>query len=335
MTSRILRSILPVLLLTPVLALAPASAQSAQLSEQRAPLPELDTFVVTGEQPGPALWKVRRKDHTLWILPTYGPLPAGLVWKSHQVEEVIRGSQEIYAQRLIPVQAPQNLKSRVRMLRAVSNIDGKILAEVMPADLHQRFVQLSERYAGSGAAFERFRPFQASDMLQDAAMKKLQLASDGGVYDSVRRLADRYRVKFLAFGTLRSNAWDRMVSDLEKTPRTADMACAAARMDRLESDLRDAVERSNAWARGDLSQLRRDVGVLNGGADMAACRQFFQHLKFVRQTLRALQKKSYSTYEQALRRNRSTLVVIPIGDLFDADGLLAKLRKDGYQIEEP
>jgi uncharacterized protein YbaP (TraB family) len=329
MTSRILRLILPVFLL------ASALAPPARSADQEAPLPVLETFVVTGEQPGPALWKVTRKDHTLWILPTYGPLPAGLVWKSRQVEEVIRNSQEVYAQRLIPVQAPDNLKSRVRMLKAVSNIDGKILAEVMPVDLHQRFVQLSERYAGSSAAFERFRPFQASDMLQDAALKTLQLTSDGGVYDTVHRLADRYHVKFLAFETLRSSAWDRMVSDLEKTPRAADMACAAARMDRLESDLRDAVERANAWARGDLSQLRRDVGVLNGGADMAACRQFFQHLKFVRQTLRTLQKKSYSTYERALRKNRSTLVVISIGDLFDADGLLARLRKDGYQIDEP
>ena len=221
------------------------------------------------------------------------------------------------------------------MLQAVSNIDGKILAEVMPAELHQRFAQLSERYAGSSAAFERFRPFQASDMLQDASLKKLLLTSDGGVYDSVHRLANRYGVKFLAFETMRSNAWDKMVSDLEKTPREADLACTAARMDRLESDLRDAVERANTWARGDLSQLRRDVGVLNGGADMAACRQFFQHMKFVRQTLQTLRKKSYSTYTRALRKNRSTLVLISIGDLFDREGLLTMLRKDGYQIEEP
>lgn len=329
MAPRILRLILSLLLLAPI------AARSAESAAPEAPLPELETFVVTGEQPGPALWKVMRKDHALWILPTYGPLPARLIWKSSQVEQVIRDSQQVYSLSQIPLDTPEDINSRVRMLKAVSNLDGKTLAEVMPTDLHQRFVQLSDRYAGSSAIFERFRPFQATDMLQDAAMKHLQLTTDGGVHDTVRRLADKYGVKFLSVKPLRSGVWKRVVSDMEKTPREADLACARARMDRIEADLRDAVERANAWARGDLSQLRRDVGLLNGGADMAVCRQFFLHLKFVRQTLQTLRKRSYAAYEKALKQNRSTLVLISIGDLFDADGLFAMLKKDGYRIEEP
>jgi uncharacterized protein YbaP (TraB family) len=328
MAARILRSVLPVLLLAPALALAAASSDEA-------PLPELETFVVSGEQPGPALWKVTRKDHTLWILPTYGPLPAQLVWKSRQVEDVIRGSQEVYALAQIPVERPDDVKSRTRMFKAVMNIDGKALVEVMPPDLHRRFVQLSEKYAGGSAPFERFRPFQAVDLLQDAAMNRLQLTSDGGVHDTVRRLADRHGVKYMTFQSLGSGTWERLISDLEKTPRDADVACAQARMDRLESDLREAVDRANAWARGDLSELRHDVGLLNGGPDMVVCRQFFQHMKSVRQALQAMRRKSYSAYEKALKRNRSTLVLISIGDLFDADGLLAMMKKGGYRIDEP
>ena len=205
----------------------------------------------------------------------------------------------------------------------------------MPADLHQRFMQLGEKYAGGSAVFERFRPFQAVDTLRDTAMKRLQLTSDGGVPDTVRRLADRHGVKFMTFKPMRSGAWEKVVSDMEKTPREADLACARARLDRLESDLRDAVERANAWGRGDLSELRHDAGLLNGGADLVVCRQFFQHMQFVRQTLRTLRKNSYSAYEKALKKNRSTLVLISIGDLFDADGLLTMLKKNGYIIEEP
>ena len=328
MALRILRLILPVLLVGPLVA-RPAEPSDSQS------IPELDAFVVTGEQPGPALWKITRKDHTLWILPTYGPLPARLVWKSTQVEEVIRHSQEVYALEKIAIEERKDLKSRERLLKALSNTDGRILAEVMPAALHERFVQLSDKYAGGSAPFERFRPFQAVDMLQDAAMQKLQLTSDGGVHETVQRVVKRQGVKFMGFTPLPSGAWDRLLADMEKTPREADLACAEARMDRLESDLRDAVERANAWARGDLSQLQRDVGVLNGGADMAVCRQFFQHMKFVRQTLKSMRRKSYSAYERALRKNPSTLVLIPIGDFFGDDGLLAMLRKGGYKVNEP
>src|SRR5690348_2834433 len=180
MKVRILRRMAPLLLLTPLV--THGAAPESQ------PLPELETFVVTGEQPGPALWKITRKDHTLWILPTYGPLPARLVWKSAQVEDAIRNSQEVYALEKIAIEARTDLKSRARLLKALSNTDGKILAEVMPAGLHQRFVQLSDRYADGSALFERFRPFQAVDMLQDAAMRRLQLTSDGGVHDTVQRL---------------------------------------------------------------------------------------------------------------------------------------------------
>jgi len=327
MKVRILRRVAPLLLLTPLVTHGAAPESQS--------LPELETFVVTGEQPGPALWKVTRKDHTLWILPTYGPLPAQLVWKSAQVEDVIRNSQEVYALEKIPVEPPDDIRSRTRLLTALTNSDGKVLAEVMPAAMHQHFVQLSEKFAEGSAPFERFRPFQAVDMLQDAAMKRLQLTSDGGVHDTVLRLAKRHGAKYMSFTPLRSSAWDKMLADMEKTPREADLACADARMDRLESDLREAIDRANAWSRGDLSPLQRDAGVLNGGADMAVCRQFFQHMKFVRQTLLSMRRKSYSAYLKALRKNSSTLVMIPIGDFFGADGLLAMLRQDGYKVEEP
>jgi hypothetical protein len=35
----------------------------------------LETVLVTGEQPGPGLWKVSHGDHVLWILGAQYPLP--------------------------------------------------------------------------------------------------------------------------------------------------------------------------------------------------------------------------------------------------------------------
>ena len=53
------------------------------------------TVVVTGEQPGPGLWLVRKGGHDLWILGTLNPLPAGMRWQSKQVEQVIANAQEV------------------------------------------------------------------------------------------------------------------------------------------------------------------------------------------------------------------------------------------------
>ena len=47
---------------------------------------DLLLILVTGQQPGPGLWKVTHPsaghDHVLWILGSYGPLPRKMQWRS-------------------------------------------------------------------------------------------------------------------------------------------------------------------------------------------------------------------------------------------------------------
>ena len=50
---------------------------------------ELDEVLITGERPGPAMWKVSNGDHTLWIMGTLSPLPAKMTWRSREAEAVI------------------------------------------------------------------------------------------------------------------------------------------------------------------------------------------------------------------------------------------------------
>jgi hypothetical protein len=69
--------------------------------------------------------------------------------------------------------------------------------------------------------------------------------------------------------------------------------------------------------------------------DIAVCDQFFRHMRFVRERMQDLRKQSYTTYVRALKRNRSTLVMVSITDMFDANGVIAKFIADGYQVEEP
>jgi hypothetical protein len=62
-----------------LIALWSASVMAQIPSDTQAPMStqatELDQVLVTGEQPGPGLWKVSKDDHVLWILGTLAPLP--------------------------------------------------------------------------------------------------------------------------------------------------------------------------------------------------------------------------------------------------------------------
>ena len=76
--------------------LAGALLLPARMQTAEAPAPEeLETFVVSGEQPGPGLWKVTRDDHVMWVLASYAPLPKGMTWRSKQIEARIAESQEV------------------------------------------------------------------------------------------------------------------------------------------------------------------------------------------------------------------------------------------------
>ncbi|HEU4602733.1 MAG TPA: TraB/GumN family protein, partial [Steroidobacteraceae bacterium] len=55
----------------------------------------VEQLLVTGEQPGPGLWKVSKGDHVLWILGSSSPVPKRMQWHSKEVEEVIAESQEV------------------------------------------------------------------------------------------------------------------------------------------------------------------------------------------------------------------------------------------------
>ena len=57
---------------------------------------DMSPVTVAGVQPGPGMWKVHGPDgHVLWVLGTVSPLPAGLQWKSADVEAVIANADVV------------------------------------------------------------------------------------------------------------------------------------------------------------------------------------------------------------------------------------------------
>jgi len=64
-----------------------AATTAAPTTEAGEPLPQ--TILVSGQRPGPGLWKVSKGDHVMWVFGTYGPLPKGMEWRSKDAERKI------------------------------------------------------------------------------------------------------------------------------------------------------------------------------------------------------------------------------------------------------
>lgn len=301
---------------------------------------DLDAIVVTGRQPGPGLWKVRKGDHVLWILGVEGPLPKHMEWDSANVERKIAASQEVLATPSATLDADvgffRGLTLLPSLLRVRKNPDGKLLRDMVPPAQYARWEVLKARYIGSDRDVEEWRPLFAALHLYQKAIGRIGLTEDSVVNNVVRKAAKRSGVPVT----------DPKVTVKIADPKNAlktfagesldDTACFAKTMERIEVDLGAMVERANAWAQGDTETLRAK----QGPSQWRACTEAMtsnaaaRRLGFADIEAR-VQTAWMAAAEKALDRNASTFAMLPTSQLFSDDGYLAKLAAKGYAIEEP
>jgi uncharacterized protein YbaP (TraB family) len=339
-TRRFMRSIFLAAAAMAGIAAAIASAQTPAPAATAVPAdaPTLDTVLVTGEQPGPGLWKVSKDDHVLWILGTWSPLPRGMTWRSTQAEELIAQSQEVLTtpRPNIEIGFFHRLTLLPSLIGVRNNPDRAKLKDVLPPDLYARWQTLKERYIGNDKGVESQRPMFAARELYSKALGKSGLTLKNDAQSLVEELAKKDKVKLTEIKVgIEVDEPRQLIRDFKNTPRDADIACLRATMDRLETDLETMKHRANAWASGDLEGLRN----LPYNDQTESCITAIASSPNLRGRVEAARTQVAEAWgkavEAALARNASTFVVAPMGELTRDGGWLAALRAKGYTVEAP
>ncbi len=297
----------------------------------------LDEVLVTGERPGPALWRVSKGDHDLWILATLEPLPKNMTWRSRIVEERIASSQVVLA--------PPQVNPKVGFFRSLTLLpslfharkspDGRTLEQVLPHDLYIRWLALRVKYLGNSSD-ENLRPMLAALDLYLHALDDSGLTDDESVWKVVEQTAHKHDVKILPV-TLDMPIKDPKASlrELDEIPRDAEIGCLETAVTRLETDLSPMRRRANLWSLGDIAGLR----AMTYPDERIACFEVLfnvpklgEQLKQVRGQLTDLW---FADADEALTKYESSFAVLPITEMLKPDGWLAKLRDKGYAVLEP
>lgn len=334
-------AILPALCLA--LWAAPSSAQTLEPDTAPesvdAPAPAAEQILVVGQRPGPGMWKISKGDHVLWVFGTYAPLPKNIEWRSHQVEAVIAHSQEYLA--------PPGAKASPGFFKTLTllpsligvrkNPDGAQLRDLMPPEEYARWTALKTRYMLKNEDAERERPIFAAEALARAARKGAGLDNDEAVRKRIQELVKKNKLKTTS--PVVDLPMDNAGAVLKKFKKTQlnDVACLSKVMATLETDIAEASARANAWARGNLDEMRkldfveREQACFSSVFDSAA---FDSEPAF--KNMRSLMRQKWlAAAETALATNASTFALMQIKDILDPNGVIGTLAAKGYRVEEP
>lgn len=315
----------------------PGPAQAVVDAAATEPVPE--QIHVVAQRPGPGMWKVSKGEHVLWVFGMYGPVPKDMQWRSHEVENVIRNSQE-YLSAPSASAKPGFFKSITLLPSLIGmrkNPDGATLRDVMPEQDYARWTALKAKYLPDNDDVERERPIFAAEVLSNAARKQAGLVDSYVVRKQVMDQVKKAKLKETAstFQIPMDNA--RTVLKNFKKSTLGDAACLAQTMATLEQDIEAASERADAWAKGDMNAMRkldfttREEACFGSLMNSAA---FDAEPEFKNMKVRA-QAMWIASAEKALAANASTFAMLKIDEIFDPKGVIAALAAKGYTVEQP
>jgi len=304
--------------------------------------PVIEEILVTGEQPGPGLWRVTNPadpaGRELLILGSYGPLPKRLEWRSAELEAALGRAQEVIGP--VSMQAGIGPLGGVTLLPSLiglrKNPGGERLQDVVPSELYARWLPLRERYLGRDDDAERWRPIFAAGELYEKALRRSGLEVRSTVWPAVEKLARRARVQITRPEVKVAVDKPRDVIRGFKEAPLDDLECFARTIARLESDLDLMRVRANAWATGDVAKLRALAPIDNATACIEAVldSQVLQDQGAAEWPARRAEAW-LAAVEQALQRNATTVAVLSVELILRPDGYVAKLRERGYVVEDP
>lgn len=294
--------------------------------------PTMEVVLVTGEQPGPALWKVSSGDHVLWILGEVSPVPRKMKWRSKQFERRLGESQEVL---LETGQVSQNcLQQRgVATFQSRDLRDERTLKDTVSPELYAR----AESFAVTFNANGKFKTLPAHAAITQLAngviySQKLRVYGAGVSVTEMARRAD-VRITLIPFPCM---VFDESI---RPDPDEITVSCLQWLLAYSEDGGSGLRRLANAWSIGDIDELRHLVpsyAIANESHQPGKCMiASYGSEQRVNEFVARKTDSWLSEAERALKENQSTIAVIPMAELFAPDGYLAGLRAKGYEVLEP
>jgi hypothetical protein len=319
---------------------AGAVAAAQQTADQPAPETVAAQILVSGKRPGPGLWKVSKGEHVMWVFGLYSPLPHKMEWDAGRVERLVAQSQEVLTPPGVSVGTDSffgTLAALPAMIGMKKNPDGATLHDMLPADVYVRWQALKSKYIGNDDDVERYRPLFAADELMEAGLKKTGLTKSFEVRKQIEKIAKKNDVKLTDASVHIAIDNPRRALKEFKQSQIEDTACFVKTLERFESDIDAMRARGNAWANGNIAEIRNlDYAEREDACNSAVFNGSFARNNPQMQNLPERRRTAWlKAVDSALEKNKATFAMLAMSDILGPKSYLALLQDKGYTVESP
>ena len=321
-----------------VLCLLLAAPAWAQTEAAPAVVDQPSTVLVVGQRPGPGMWKISKGDHVLWVFATYSPLPVKMQWRSQQVEAIISQSQVYLSPPTLGASVGPwgGLKMLPHMVGMRKNPGGAQLRDVVAPEVYARWRVLKAKY-GVGDDAESERPVFAAEKLYRAGLQHAGLATSDEVSKALQALLAKNKVKVIDSHVQLDVPNPGKTLKEFKQGSVDDAACFKATIERLETDIDVMRQRANAWAKGDLSEIRK----LSFADREATCQGAMVSSPALRDGMglegaeRRVRKLWLEAAEHALATYPTSFAMLKLSNVLRSDYVMKQLQDRGYTVQAP
>jgi hypothetical protein len=333
-------AMLALVLTVPAFAQAPVEPADSTTVPASRPIRDAEPVVVSGALPGPGMWKVRKGEHTMYVLGTMSPVPEGMQWTSREVRAVLEEADEVILGYGAKVDAEIGFFSRLTMipslLGARKNPDDRPLRDFVSPDDYARWTVLKQRYIGRDGSVEKWRPIFAAGELYGEAIKERGLSMDSVTWPVIEEMIERRDIRKTEPRLAIKVSDPKGALKQFRAEQLGDGECFSATLRNLEADLDRMTDRANAWAVGDIEALR----AIPRGNQYEVCMKALAGAGVMRKygppdldgAVRAVWLEAA---EKALAGNRVTFATLPMVELLKPDNFLDSLQARGYEVETP
>lgn len=269
-----------------------------------------------GKETGPALWKIEGGAHPIWLFGSMHRLPAGLAWRNPTFNEAFKSARLIiFEANLFDYSPPQVVEL---VLARAKNASTESLFGELPADLFELCDAAASKFGLDPMKLDRLRPWAVALVFDTAALTRGGYRGETGVERALLQEAIATKKDLGYFETI-----DDQIELFAAMSDAAQMNFLRLTLNQLAEAPTKLAAMANAWVSGDVARLEALTATIKEDPEIYKILVGDTNARWL-SAIKALTKE-----------HNSIMIVVGALHLIGEDGVIARLRAEGYTVTGP